>query len=115
METIGSSTTEHWQSKPAPTQEQLDASLKEELAHYAAPDRFRVQASDVHVYHHQDREPPTTKVTLTRYQKGDYGWSIECRDEDSVTACEMAERADFELRAQYIPNPNIPPASEPQP
>ena len=56
-----------------------------------------------HVYHHSDHEPPTTKVTLTRYQKGDYGWSVECRAEDPVKACEMVEIADHELRWQFVP------------
>lgn len=47
------------------------------------------------------RQEPELKITLSRGQKGNYGWEIQYAGEDLKAVLDEIEEADRELRKKY--------------
>lgn len=67
------------------------------------------QAGQIVRHEHVSIRPESElKVTLSRGQKGNYGWEIQYAGEDKTEVLEIIGETDRELRERYA-NENIPP------
>jgi hypothetical protein len=63
---------------------------------------FGEKAQVIRHEHLSIRQEPELKITLSRGQKGGYGWEIQYSSEDKKKVLEAIEEIDRELRKRYL-------------